>query len=25
LDKHGFLRYQDWKFYGERGLAKAKV
>jgi hypothetical protein len=20
LDKHGFLRYQDWKFYGERGL-----
>jgi hypothetical protein len=25
LDKFGFLRYQDWKFYGERGLAKAKV
>ncbi len=25
LDKHGFLRYQDWKFYGERGLASAKV
>lgn len=25
LDKHGFLRFQDWKFYGERGLAKAKV
>ncbi len=25
LDQHGFLRYQDWKFYGERGLAKAKV
>jgi transposase len=25
LDTHGFLRYQDWKFYGERGLAKAKV
>ncbi len=25
LDKHGFLRYQDWKFYGERGLAKAQV
>jgi putative transposase len=25
LDKHGFLRYQDWKFYGERGLAKEKV
>ena len=25
LDKFGFLRYQDWKFYGERGLASAKV
>jgi putative transposase len=25
LDKHGFLRFQDWKFYGERGLASAKV
>src|SRR6266487_568531 len=25
LDKNGFLRFQDWKFYGERGLAKAKV
>jgi hypothetical protein len=25
LDKHGFLRFADWKFYGERGLAKAKV
>lgn len=25
LDKHGFLRYQSWKFYGERGLAKTKV
>ena len=25
LDKFGFLRYQDWKFYGERGLAKAQV
>ena len=25
LDKNGFLRYQDWKFYGEWGLAKAKV
>jgi transposase len=25
LDKHGYLRYQNWKFYGERGLAKAKV
>jgi hypothetical protein len=25
LDKHGFLRFQDWKFYGERGLPRAKV
>ncbi len=25
LDKNGFLRFQQWKFYGERGLAKAKV
>jgi putative transposase len=25
LDKHGFLRFADWKFYGERDLAKAKV
>src|SRR5260370_36440866 len=25
LDKNGFLRFQDWKFYGERGLASAKV
>ena len=25
LDRHGFLRFADWKFYGERGLAKAKV
>jgi transposase len=25
LDKFGFLRYQDWKLYGERGLAKTKV
>jgi transposase len=25
LDRHGFLRFQDWKFYGERGLAKEKV
>lgn len=25
LDKNGFLRFQNWKFYGERGLAKAKV
>jgi hypothetical protein len=25
LNKFGFLRFADWKFYGERGLAKAKV
>jgi hypothetical protein len=25
LDKNGYLLYQNWKFYGERGLAKAKV
>jgi transposase len=25
LDKNGYLRFQNWKFYGERGLAKAKV
>jgi|GEM_PF-224575 len=25
LDRNGFLRYQNWKVYGERGLAKAKV
>src|SRR5260221_12277921 len=25
LDKHGFLRCQNWKLYGERGLAKAPV
>ena len=25
LDKNGFLRFQNWKFYGERGLAKAPV
>jgi hypothetical protein len=25
LDKNGFLRFQDWKFYGERGLPRAKV
>ena len=25
LDKHGFLRFQHWKLYGERGLAKAPV
>src|SRR5258708_12195248 len=21
LDRHGFIRFQDWRFYGERGLA----
>src|SRR6266704_3572786 len=25
LDTHGFLRFQNWKLYGERGLAKAPV
>lgn len=25
LDKNGFLRFQHWKLYGERGLAKAPV
>jgi len=25
LDKHGFLRFQDWRFYGEQGLPRAKV
>ena len=25
LDKNGFLRFADWKFYGERGLPRAKV
>src|SRR5947208_12234587 len=25
LDKKGFLRFQNWKLYGERGLAKAPV
>lgn len=25
LDKNGFLRFQNWKLYGERGLAKAPV
>jgi len=25
LDKHGFLRFQNWKLYGEQGLAKAPV
>jgi len=25
LDKHGFLRFQNWKLYEERGLAKAPI
>jgi putative transposase len=25
LDKNGFLRFQNWKLYGERGLAKAPI
>jgi putative transposase len=25
LDHHGYLRFQNWKLYGERGLAKAPV
>jgi hypothetical protein len=25
LDKHGYLRFQDWKLYGERGLAYQPV
>jgi len=25
LDTHGYLRFQNWKLYGERGLAKAPV
>ncbi len=25
LDKHGFLRFQNWKLYGERGLAREPV
>jgi putative transposase len=25
LDKHGFLRFQNWKLYGERGLPYALV
>ena len=25
LDKNGFLRFQNWKIYGERGLAQAPV
>jgi len=25
IDKHGFVRFQNWKLYGERGLAEAPV
>ena len=25
LDRHGFIRFQDWRLYGERGLAHQKV
>lgn len=25
LDRHGFLRFHNWKLYGEQGLAKAPV
>jgi len=25
LDQNGFLRFQNWKLYGERGLARASV
>lgn len=25
LDRHGFIRFQDWRFYGERGLAHHQV
>ena len=25
LDRHGFIRFQDWRLYGERGLAHHKV
>jgi putative transposase len=25
LDRHGYIRFQDWRLYGERGLAKAPV
>ena len=25
LDRHGFIRFQDWRFYGERGLAHQPV
>jgi putative transposase len=25
LDRHGYIRFQDWRLYGERGLAQQKV
>jgi hypothetical protein len=25
LDRHGFIRFQDWRLYGERGLARQPV
>ncbi len=25
LDRHGYLRFQNWKLYGERGLARESV
>jgi hypothetical protein len=25
LDRHGFIRFQDWRLYGERGLAHQPV
>ena len=25
LDRHGYIRFQDWKLYGERGLAYQPV
>jgi putative transposase len=25
LDRHGYIRFQNWKLYGERGLAQAPV
>ena len=25
LDRHGYIRFQDWRLYGERGLAHQAV
>ena len=25
LDRHGYIRFQDWRLYGERGLAHQPV